>query len=242
LRTTRAVVALVAATVLAAGCGSTIPTDEEATLLARDDLNPALVESTTTTARRSGATVPRKIYLIRDSETLPPRIFYCPLEVEVQDSPAETARATLEQLIRTEPGRTAESPLPGAAEPGAVCSSSLTNFVPTELRINDVEVDGSGLLSLDVSGLAAVEASAQRQAVAQIVFTLTDLIGIDRVVFYNEGRPAAVPVGDRTTEAGDPISRSDFPDYDEAPPRPTTTTTPPPAVEAEPPIGDPPPA
>lgn len=212
------------------GCGSTIPTDEDAQVLARDDLNPALIESTTTT-RRGGATVPRKIYLIRDSETLGPRMFYCPLEVEVQDSPAETARATLEQLIRTEPGR--------SAAPGSICSASLTNFVPTELRINSVRVGDDGLATIDISGLSAVESGAQRQAVAQIVFTLTDLIGIDRVAFYSEGRASAVPVGNRTTEAGAPIARADFPDYDEG--APTTTTTaapPPPAVEAEPSIGE----
>ena len=198
-----------AALVLAAGCGSTIPTEEEASVLAREDLNPALVESTTTT-RRSQNTVPRKIYLIRESETLRPRMFYCPFEVEVQDSPADTARATLEQLIATEPGRT--------STPGSGCPASLTNFVPTELQINSVEVDDGGEATIDVSGLSAVEATSQRQAVAQIVFTLTDLNGIDRVVFFSEGRPNAVPVGNRTTEAGDAISRADFPDYDEGPP------------------------
>jgi Sporulation and spore germination len=222
--------ALVVSSVLLVACGSTIPTDEEASVLARDELNPALVESTTTT-RKAGATEAEKIFLILDSETNP-QLLPCLLEVEVQESVAETARANLERLIATEPGR---------GEAG--CSRYFTNFVPTDLRTNSVTVDDEGLATIDVSGLSAVEAGPQRRAVTQIVCTLTDISGVNRVSFYNEGRPNAVQVGDRTTEPGAPISPADFPDFpycrSNASTPSTTNVVPPEPVEAEPPIGDP---
>ncbi len=214
---------LAGALALLAGCGSTIPVDEEATVLDRDQLNPALVESTTTTTR-TGRTVPRRIYFVNAADTSAPEMEACQLEVEDHANRNDAAYATLYRLIQTEPG---------SEEAGPACSDSLTNFVPTELRVNRVEVEGA-TITIDITGLSAVEAGPQRQAVSQIVYTLTDLGGIGRVLFTNEDRPIAVSVGPgRTVEGGTPVTRADFPD--QANPAPPATGVPvPPAPEGEP--------
>lgn len=215
-------IAAFAAGVLVA-CGGTIPVDEKATELNRDQLNPVLVESTTTTAAVPDNAELRRIYLIGDSSD-GTRMFSCPQSVEAQPTLDDDAYATLDKLIRTEPGAGAST-----------CPSRLTNYVPTDLRVNATTVEG-GTVTVDLTGLAAVESSAQRQAVAQIVFTLTDLEGIERVIFF-DGRPISVPMGSGSSEVGQPVSRTDFPEYNGTPA--TSTTVPGPAQPAPDPAGEP---
>lgn len=68
----------------------------------------------------------------------------------------------------------------------------------------------AGVPLIDVTdSFAGVEGEEQILALAQLVFTLTALPGVDGVSFALDGRPVEVPTGDGALERG-PIRRQDF--------------------------------
>lgn len=68
----------------------------------------------------------------------------------------------------------------------------------------------AGVPLIDVTdSFADVEAEEQILALAQLVFTLTALPGVDGVSFALEGRPVEVPTGDGALKRG-PVRRADF--------------------------------
>ena len=72
----------------------------------------------------------------------------------------------------------------------------------------------AGTLTLDLSEeLNAVQGERQMIAIAQMVFTATELAGIDGVRFQIEGEPVEVPKGDGTSTSA-PVRQSDYPDLD----------------------------
>jgi hypothetical protein len=72
-------------------------------------------------------------------------------------------------------------------------------------------VVGFGVATVDLGGgFGQVGGQEQILAVAQIVFTATELPGIAKVQFTLNGRPVEVPAGDGTLTQG-PLGRSDFP-------------------------------
>jgi spore germination protein GerM len=88
----------------------------------------------------------------------------------------------------------------------------------TELRRVSGPVDGRVPVDLSAEFLT-VSRQLQRLALAQVVFTVTGLPNVDRVLFQFDGEPAEVPgAGDELTAA--PLTRADFGQFD-----PTATTT-----------------
>ena len=79
---------------------------------------------------------------------------------------ADLPRQVIEQLIAQAPKN-------------SIGGSNLTNAIPPNAQVLNATVDGD-VLDLDLSALDQVESTRQRLAVAQIVFTATNLDGIRR--------------------------------------------------------------
>ncbi|MEZ5208603.1 MAG: GerMN domain-containing protein [Acidimicrobiales bacterium] len=83
-------------------------------------------------------------------------------------------------------------------------------------------------MTIDVTGLQDVESIKQRIAVAQIVFTLTAIDGVDEVVILSEGQPRSLTTELGGSQAGEPLTREKhFPTLSARlnPNAPSTTTT-----------------
>ena len=220
---------LVAAALLVTACSS-LADDSSPTLIAEDALPAELVElETTSTTDPPGATELATLYLVYSDQTSDAELIECKVLVTRTGTVADAATVRLERLIDVDPTES------------SACGNFLTNAIPPELELLDVAV-ANRVAVVDLANLSDVESTAQRQAVAQIVFTLTDpgWGQIDGVQFLLDGEPTPVAVDERTAEAGATITRADFGTLDDTP-RPTTTVTPPavPAVPSAPSAPDP---
>ena len=106
----------------------------------------------------------------------------------------------------------------------AEAAAGLRSNIPPGTQLLGVEGPSDGLVTVDLSGeFLTVSGELQRLALAQVVFTVTGLANVDRVLFRFDGRPAEVPGrGDELT--GAPLTRADFEQFD--PRVPTTTVQP----------------
>ena len=117
------------------------------------------------------------------------------------------SRAVIERLINL--------------EPGTDCPNNLTTAVPSNLVVLSVRVvfePTGNILELNLSkdALGAIEATQQRRAIAQMVFTATDVPGVSAVRFFADGSPTSVPVEDGTASSGQAVSEADFPRLSES--------------------------
>lgn len=193
-----ALCALLAVVVLA-GCG--IASDDAPRDIPRAALPESLRGTTATTVpTEPGAARLETVYLVRSDggvagESLEPVV------VSVGDSGQREAipRAVVEALVN--------------ARPDALGRSDLINAIPPNMEVRAADVRSGGVLDLDLTELATVEGSLQRLAVAQLVFSLTQLVEprVDAVRFLVDGQPVAVPVERGTAPAGQPVSRADDP-------------------------------
>jgi hypothetical protein len=200
---------------LAAGCG--LRADDEPTQIPDSDLDYRLFrEGTEPPADGRWA----RIYVL-SNQTRPPHLAF--VDVRVPSAPGYE-RAVLQALIEW------ESP----ADQGG--DRRLTTLIPTGTTLRDVRRDGDGVLTVDLANLT-IEGPGQAQALAQIIYTATDIAGIDYVRFALDGKPVVVPLESRTAPAGARLSRRDFPELDPdrsptttaLPPLPATPTTAPPS-------------
>ena len=128
-------------------------------------------------------------------------------------------------LLRNEQLAPRERRLPADLDAGDVISALLVGTQGTENQAGygtaipeGTELLGASLdgetLSLDLSEeLNAVQGERQMIAIAQMVFTATELAGIDGVRFQIEGESVEVPKGDGTLTSS-PVRRADYPDLD----------------------------
>ncbi len=87
----------------------------------------------------------------------------------------------------------------------------LRTLLPPDLKIDAVTVDnGIATVSLGGSGDLNIASDEQALGVAQMVFTVTGLAGIDHVRFETNEKVAEVPRGDGTLSAR-PVERADYP-------------------------------
>ncbi len=123
------------------------------------------------------------------------------VEVVVPDDPADLPRVVAEQLI--------------TARPEQLGRTDLVNALPSDGRVRSTELGDDGILELDLTNLGNVESALQRLAVAQIVFTLTELQGpgIEGVRFSVDGTEVAVPIENGVAAAGTPVTRDDEPSF-----------------------------
>ncbi|MEJ5253798.1 MAG: GerMN domain-containing protein [Acidimicrobiales bacterium] len=197
----RAVALAVAVLAGATTCG--IPSDDEPRAIPVEALPSNLSgrQPTTTTTLDGASAQQETIFLVRTgsasdgtAESLEP------VAVSLRNpEPEQLPRLVIERLIATKPEE--------VGRPG------LTNPVPTDTRVLDAKVE-AGVLDLDLSSsLANIESALQRLALAQIVFTATDItsLSISSVRFRIDGQPVAVPVEVGTVPAGQPVSRNDYP-------------------------------
>jgi spore germination protein GerM len=188
-------VALGVAGVTAVSCG--IPTDHSPRLLDRRDMPAALSRGTTTTqVHTTGGSLATKIYLVRNTAG---RSVLQPVTVEVSEKTTivSQAEAALEALIADQP----------ASRPA---TASLTNVIPSTLHILGASLDGD-VLELDLSHFdTSIVGGQQKLAFAEMVFTLTELNGIDAVKFSLAGQPAQAPVDSGASTAGAAIRRRDY--------------------------------
>ncbi len=185
---------VVVAALTASACG--IPTDHAPRAIARGALPAALAPQTTTTlAGPAAGHQDVRLFLVRNESGNPS---LSPVTMAIGDTDGLTAqvRAVMTQLISEQPAAS------GATE-------DLTNTIPSSVRIIDLRMDGD-VADLDVSNLDNVESTQQRLAFAQMVYTATDLPGVDAVRFSIDHRPAQVPLDTATSKLGQAIDRSDY--------------------------------
>jgi spore germination protein GerM len=179
-----------------AGCG--IPSDGKARPIDQKAL-PSQLVSTPTTVPPAGPSALNQnatLYLVttaNDTERL------VPVNAEIVNvvDQADLPRQVIEQLIAQQPKAS------GAG-------SDETNAIPSTVKVLSATVTDH-VLDLDLSDLGSVELTRQRLAAAQIVFTATELAGVDAVRFWIDGQPGAVPLDDQASTAGQAIARSNYP-------------------------------
>lgn len=94
---------------------------------------------------------------------------------------------------------------PSDAESSLGLQSALIDVEP----IAGVEVDGDTVIIDLAESFSELSGSDQTTAIAQLVFTLTERGGIERVAITAEGEPVEVPRGDGTLTR-DTLDRSDY--------------------------------
>lgn len=167
----------------AAACG--IPIDSEPRVLEASAIPPEFLEPTTTQLETPSAISQTfRIYLVNEDGMLVAR--------ERELSPPVDLR---EPLLALFAGPTDEE-----AEIG------LNSALPAETEILNIEPirDGVLVLNLAEGTLEQIEGELQRSAIAQLVFTVTELEGVDWLWVQIENEPRALPTdeGDLETPVG----------------------------------------
>jgi hypothetical protein len=183
--------------VLVAACG--IPGDSEPREISLDDLPPALVDPASTQPPVDGDadSIMASLFLVRSANRGDEALVAVPTEMPRPANNLDLPRVVAETLIRTRP-----------AEVG---QDDLVNALSASIEVRSAMLNEDNILDLDLSGLGEPESSLQRLAVAQLVFTLTDLAvpRIDAVRFFIDGKQVPVPVEGSTVAAGTPVRPSD---------------------------------
>lgn len=141
-------------------------------------------------------------------------------------SPESLPRKGTVYLIRSGRLHPVRRPLPGTARTvgeamllallGAQQDPRIRSAIPSETRLNDLEVEGP-IATVDLS--AAFERAGSRRSlalrIAQVVYTLTEEpTGILGVRFAIDGIPRAVIGGVELTVLDRPVNRSDYSQFE----------------------------
>ena len=165
-------------------CG--IPIDSEPRVLEASAIPPEFLEPTTTTQVEEPSAISRTflVYLVSEEGMLVAR--------ERELSPPVTLDKPLLALFA--------GPTDEEAETG------LNSALPAETEILDIELSRDGVLVLNLAEgtLEQIEGELQRSAIAQLVFTVTELEGVDWLWVQIENEPRALPTdeGDLETPVG----------------------------------------
>lgn len=186
-------VLVLALAVTAGGCG--LRADEKARAIPKASIPAELSERTasTTTTAVSAIGDQRVVYLVRNQGT-DESLVSKPVVIRAS-SADEVPRAIIEQLV---------------TNPPVDDKSDVTSAIPPGTRIRSAVSNGD-VLDIDLTNLGSIESTRQRLAVAQIVFTATEIPGIRGVRFSIDGTPSAVPLDDKSSDVNAIITREDFP-------------------------------
>ncbi len=170
--------------IAAAACG--VPQDPAPRVLDASALPEELAEPSTTTTSTE-APVPRQT------------VFLYFVDGEALGTPVERDLATPAGPIAA-----LEALIAGPTEEEA--SGGLTSVIPAETVILSSDLT-NGVLRVDLAegALEQIEGELQRLAVAQLVYTATELSGIDWLWVLIEGEPRALPTDEGDVEA--PVGR-----------------------------------
>ena len=133
------------------------------------------VTTTTTTVRTAEPSGDQRanIYLVTNSALVP----------TIRRLPARTPTEVMNSLLIP----------PSSAE-----GESLSSSIPAATRLLGLEEADNGLLKVDLSSdFEDVQGDARVLALGQIVMSLTELPGVDRLQFFIEGEPLKVFSGER---------------------------------------------
>jgi spore germination protein GerM len=181
------VVALLVAVVAVGGCGSGAQSSPQQ--LDRNDVPFGLLEAPTTTAPPTTAPIAKYPFLV-----------YFILE---DGAVAAVRTASQHPDTTTVGGALLEGPTPDELRVGmhsAIPSRSINRFGTASKHTVTIDLQPS---FLDVSG------ATQKQALTQLVFTMTALRGVTQVRFLLDGKPTTVPRLNGTITSG-PVHRADY--------------------------------
>jgi spore germination protein GerM len=204
----------VAFAAVAAGCG--VGSDDAPRPLAADDVPFGLLEPrSTSTTSAPEAPAPNEVvqvYLLASDGRLEGVL----RRVVATENRSTLAANALRVLLE---GPTDEERAGG-----------ITSAIPTGTRLRGVLQPSDGVVTVDLSReftTEGLEGRGQIAALAQVVFTATELDRISGVRFAIEGEPRAVPRGVAGGLTDAPLGRSAFPDLDpDGAPPPATTPAP----------------
>lgn len=182
---TRRGAATLLALILLSSCG--IPVDDSAGPISADDI-PAPIPSPApdpTSPVGDARPATTELFFVQGSRLAPVR----------RDAPGPlSVERTVAEIVRG----------PTPAERGQGYRTAL----PKDLRVAGRVAAGVPLIEVSES-FAQVEGEEQILALAQLVFTLTGLPGVEGVSFALAGRPVEAPTGDGVLKRG-PLRRTDF--------------------------------
>ncbi|MGN6088642.1 MAG: GerMN domain-containing protein [Actinomycetes bacterium] len=170
---------------LAGGCG--LPGAQQPTTIAPSAVPFGLLQSEPATATGADAGPRGQVYFLQDGRLRP-----VTRSIRGVNQPADLVRALL------------LGPRPRESQDG------LTTAIPSQTRLLSLDVNGR-TATLDLSKeFGELGGAAQVQAVAQLVYTVTQSNRIDAVRFSVQGKPVEVPdaTGSLTLSA---VAPSDYP-------------------------------
>ena len=212
----------------AAACS--VPTDESAQVIEPETLPEALrpaASSTTTTTTPPPEAELETVFLLGPRPDSDQR---STVGVERALEPG----ATPEDILRTLFGRGGEVPVVTEEEDALGYINTLDDFT-----LHSVDVDDDAVAVVDISLVDTVTGEASEETIgrdllvdvaAQIVWTATEIDGIDRVLISRDGVGLSLPTRDASGDGGDagadePVGREDYERYDVGFEFPPTTTT-----------------
>ena len=178
---------------LTAGCG--IPAEDQPREVAADDVPFDLLAPAAASARPEtpeGESAPVQVFMYSsDHDRLTP----VEREVEAPVEAEEVVKLLLEGATSAEKNK------------------GLSTDIPPRTELLDTSLDEDHhVLTIDLSEqILDVQAEGQLRAIAQLVFTATQLKDVERVRFRVEGEPREVPVRDGRLQAA-PVSRNQYPE------------------------------
>jgi spore germination protein GerM len=195
----RLLLGLVAASVVLGACG--IPEDSKPREISRDDLAPELIDPASTGTSLADDVASRfvTVFLVQGSDTGGDALVEVRREVAIPEEMDDLPRVVADALI--------------SASPEELGRADLVNAVPSDVQVRSAVIGPDGVLDLDLTNLGNVDGMLQRLAVAQFVYTLTDLTvpQISAVRFSIDGQTVAVPLEGGVAAPGTPVSRAEAP-------------------------------
>jgi hypothetical protein len=202
---------IVAITLVALGTACSLRSDDAPRPIAKEAIPTILYQqnpASTTTVISDSTTQQRTLYIVRSKDATENLVGQSAAIASPTD-PRDLPRTVLDRLV---------------SNPPVSEQADLVSFIPPTVKILSAVQDGD-VLDIDLSNLKAIEGTHLRLAVAQLVFTATELPGINGVRFKVDGTPSAVNLDEKSSDPTAIIRRADFPTLSSTATGGSTTTT-----------------
>jgi hypothetical protein len=207
--------AVLGALALATSCG--VREDDSPRALAPDSLPAELSEATPASTIPGDSTSFQRVFMVETGPGGEDALLSLLLPIERPANEEERRRAVIEALVSNRPGE----------------DDLYFNAIPATTGVLDVRLVEDNVLEINLSQLDVASGNL-KLAIAQMVFTATELPGVDGVRFLLNREERAVPLEVGESEVGQVVTRDDFPLLN--PTRTTTTTTTTTTVDAAEPV------
>lgn len=169
------------------------------------ELKPQEPTTTITTLPVEVATFSSSLYYVfEDQEGVGFGFFPCEFSIAVGESLEESLRNLLKKLVEKIPDEHQECLIP-------LSTATLVGLEVEKIFLKPTADGYIVILDYEEGSLGRLEASLQRKAIGQIVFTLTGMPGIEGVIFKVGGEDVSVSLENGSSEMGEVITRGDFP-------------------------------